>query len=84
MFMSMLVKLSPSFVSLLSGATRVMSAAQLMVGASVTPVELKPKSATFCVVFDGLHAQLVTVMDKLILFPPLLASFLMNIVLIVL
>jgi len=83
MFMSMLVKLNPIFVSLLSKAVKVIFAAQLIVGASVTPVELKAMVTTF-VVFVGVHAQLVTVMDKFMLFPPLLASFLMNIVLFVL
>ncbi len=77
MFMLMFVKLSPALVSSLSRAANVIFAAQLTVGASVTPVELKAMVTTF-VVFDGVQAQLVTVMDKLMLFPPLVASFLMN------
>jgi hypothetical protein len=79
----MFVKLSPVFVSLLSRAVNVISAAQLTVGASVVPVELKAMYTTV-ELFVGLHAQSVTVMDKLMLFPPLVASFLMNIVLFVL
>ncbi len=83
MFMSMSVKLNPTFVSSLSRAVKVIFAAQLIVGASATPVELKAMYTTV-ELFVGVHPQLVTVMDKLMLFPPLVASFLMNTVLFVL
>jgi len=84
MFMLMSVKLNPVFVESLSRAVKVMFAAQLTVGASTVLVELKAMVTTFSVVFCGVQAQLVTVMLRLRLFPPLGPSFLMYTVLFVL